>query len=98
LKPIRIWLLLFGAWVLFISGVGSQFVGSPGAIQAIRLQALLNTKKQTLADLEIRVRDLEQEAVRLDKSRHVQLREIRRTLGYAAPDELIFDFSDSEAL
>jgi hypothetical protein len=87
------WLLLVATWVLLLSGVLSEFTGSPGLLQASRLRGLLETKNTELTDLDIQMSKLEGERLRLEGSPLAQEREIRRVLGYAAPGELIFDFS-----
>jgi cell division protein FtsB len=81
---------------MFLSGAGASFVGSPGVLQGVRLKKLLESKRTALLKLEDEVIRGEEESGRLEKSRLVQEREIRRSLGYAAPDELIFDFTASE--
>ncbi|MEK6704741.1 MAG: hypothetical protein AABZ06_03050 [Bdellovibrionota bacterium] len=89
----KIWLAIFGLWLIFISGIPSGLTGSPGLIQLISLKGLLNAKEQQVIQLKDEVTRLEVQSTLLEKSHIAQRREIRRTLGYAAPDELIFDFS-----
>jgi cell division protein FtsB len=96
LTPNRVWLMVFGLWMIFLSGAFAGIVGSPGIVQAIRLNGLLESKQTQLSLIEEGVLRLQAEMERLDKSRVAQEREIRRTLGYAAPDEIIFDFSRRE--
>lgn len=96
LTPGRLWTFLFGLWGLFLSGALANFVGSPGVIQAVRLKSLLASKQQHVVRMQDELKRLQAEAVQLDKSKVVQQREIRRILGYAAADEIIFDFTDSE--
>lgn len=98
LNPHRIWLGIFGVWAFILTGALSSIIGSPGAIHAIRLQNLLHAKTTRLEKIQTQVNELQAEADRLEKSAAVQQREIRRVLGYAAPDELIFDFGSGMAL
>lgn len=90
--------MVFGAWSVILTGAASSIVGSPGVIQAMRLKKLYDSKQAHLASLEAEVKRLEGHNERLDKNRYVQEREIRRTLGYAAADEIIFDFAAAERL
>ncbi len=92
LTPLRLWLMIFGLWAVFLSGLFSSIVGSPGIIQAVRLRSLLQAKQAQMAKFEAEISRVERECESLEKSRVVQEREIRRVLGYAAPDEIIFDF------
>lgn len=96
ITPKRLWGFIFAVWGVFLSGVLAGMVGSPGAIQALRLKSLLEAKQDQISQIEGEVHALEAEAGRLEKSRVAQEREIRRTLGYAAPDEIIFDFASND--
>ncbi len=95
ISPHKIWLAFFALWALFLSGVFNSFFGPPGAIQAFRLSRLLNSKQVRLAVLEEDQVKIEEESLRLEKSRLAQEREIRKTLGYAGKDEIIFDFTST---
>jgi hypothetical protein len=92
----RLWLVLFGCWAVFLSGAVASVVGSPGVIQAVRLHSLLGAKEAQLRDVQTELARLDSERERLEKSRVAQEHEIRRTLGYAAADEIIFDFTAAE--
>ena len=92
----KLWLWIFAVWFTFLSGVFSQFVGTPGVLQALRLNTLLQDKQSAITQLESQVHKLQVEGTLVEKSRSVQEREIRRVLGYAAADEIIFDFTRSE--
>jgi cell division protein FtsB len=94
---LRIWAAIFGVWGLFLSGLLAN-MGSPGIMQAVTLDSLLSAKLAQLEQVQVDVRKLEEDYARLEQSRAVQEREIRSVLGYAAPDELIFDFSDPNSL
>jgi hypothetical protein len=93
--PTQLWLCAFALWGLFLSGAFASFVGSPGIIQAVRLKRLLDSKISDRVALQADVRKLQTEAVQLERSKVTQQREIRRVLGYTAPDEIIFDFTDT---
>lgn len=95
LTPNRIWALVFIVWSLFLSGAFAAVTGAPGILQAWRLGRLLDQRLATSAGLERHVQRLHVEQLRLERSPSVQRREIRRVLGYAAHDELVFDFSDA---
>jgi cell division protein FtsB len=98
LNPHRIWAGIFGVWAFFLTGALSGVFGGPGVIQGIRLQNLLQSRVASLDSIQTEVNQLQSESERLEKSSVVQQREIRRVLGYAAPDEVIFDFSSGAAL
>src|SRR4051812_16212824 len=89
ITPNRVWGLVFAFWTLFLSGV----VASPGTLQAVRLHDLLADRQTHVEQVQEDIRKLQTEAEELEKNKVVQQREIRRVLGYAANDELIFDFS-----
>ena len=96
LTPNQIWLAIFGIWGLLLTGCFSARLGGlvgPGVLQAIRLQNLLAAKTAQLDKIQTRVNELQNEADLIDQNPVAQQREIRRVLGYAAPDEIIFDFS-----
>ncbi len=90
------WLTLFGLWLLFLSGFFANFLGSPGVLQSIRLQNLLQMKRKQLSQVQDELKKLQIESSLFDSNRNIQEREVRRVLGYAANDEIIFDFSDPE--
>jgi cell division protein FtsB len=92
----RTWLLLFSLWLLFLSGVLTGFVGSPGVLQAVRLKNLLENKKTQLALIQKEFQKLQLESTQLETNPYAQIKEIRRVLGYAAPDEIIFDFTPTD--
>ncbi len=93
LKPQHFWIGLFTLWMVFLSGALTPFVGTPGAIQALRLRSVLNSKQELASRHEDELIKLQQQISLLEKSQVAQQLEIRRILGYAAPNELIFDFS-----
>jgi len=88
--PTRLWILLFATWLLILTGV---FGRGPGFLQLWRLDRLLASKQTKLQTLESQIAQMEGEKVRLEKSAATQEREVRRVLGYAASDEIIFDFA-----
>jgi cell division protein FtsB len=97
----RAWIGVFAVWIILLSGVfglmgETRF--APGALQAVRLNALLDSRKEQLSTLQAELDRMSSEANLLEHSRATQVREIRRTLGYAAPDEIIFDFSSPESV
>lgn len=92
--PRRLWGSLFVVWCVFLSGLPAQWFGPPGAVQLLRVTSLYNSKIKEADLVEADIRRLENESDRLAKSSSAQEREIRRSLGYAAHDELIFDFSN----
>ena len=93
-SPHRVWLAIFGIWAFLLTG----FISGPGIIQAVRLQSLLSAKQTEVARLQADTQQLRQESENLQKNPAAQEREIRRVLGYAAPDELIFDFGSQNSL
>ncbi len=86
------WLILFCLWLLFLTGLFSSFLGSPGILQAMRLNALFEQRKLQLTVLNDEVQKLESDVEKLEHNRVAQEKEIRKILGYAAKDEIIFDF------
>jgi hypothetical protein len=99
--PNQVWLALFGIWGLFLTGIFStalRGLAGPGVLQAIRLQNLLHSKNARVEKLQIEINELEAEATLIEKSPLAQKREIRQVLGYAAADEIIFDFSTGGAI
>jgi cell division protein FtsB len=96
MTPPKAWACVFAVWAVLLSGVAAQFVGSPGVIQAVRLKNLLASQQADLESEWKEVTRLQDEARYLEKSKVVQQREIRRVLGYAASDEIIFDFTGSD--
>ena len=97
----RVWIGVFAVWIALLSGVFGRVSENrlaPGVLQAVRLNALLDSRKEELGNLQSELDRLGSEAERLEHSRVTQVREIRRTLGYAAPDEIIFDFTSPESI
>lgn len=92
LAPQQSWMILFGLWTFLLSGALSNFVGSPGALQILRLWGLRDHKQGQLRQIQAEVKQLQTTSNLLEHSSSYQEREIRRVLGYAAADELIFDF------
>ena len=86
-------MILFGLWLVFLSGGLVKVLGTPGALLAYRLNSLLEIKQAELIKMQVELKRLQAEAIELESNPYVQLREIRKVLGYAAKDELIFDFS-----
>lgn len=93
----RIWVGIIALSLVLLSGVMGG-IGSPGVLQMLQVRSVLRTKQAQIEELQNQIVKLEGEAVALEKSTIVQHREIRRVLGYAAPDEIIFDFSSRETL
>jgi cell division protein FtsB len=87
------WIGIFGIWLLVISGISKNFLNSPGILQSIRLHHLLSQKQEQLTKSNKEIQRLTFEIEQLEKNRFVQQREIRRILGYAGTDEIVFDFS-----
>lgn len=96
--PNRVWIAVFGVWLFMLSGVTQHVgVGSPGLVQFLRLNALLQDRQTQATELDAEVARLEEDAAALAKSRVVQEREIRKTMGYVGENEMIFDFSLSSS-
>ena len=96
LTPTTLWLAVFSVWLLLLTGILSDFTGTPGLLQSFRLRNLLEDRRIQVAALEHTMLDLEQEHVLLEKDAKYQAAEIRRVLGYIGPDEIVFDFNRSE--
>lgn len=88
----RAWLALFGVWTLLLSGVFADFVGTPGLVQWRKLEELYHSKQAEQERLEYELARLQKEIVDMEKDPEAQRREIRRILGYVAPDEVVFEF------
>jgi hypothetical protein len=76
----------------FLSGGAAPWTGTPGVLQELNLHSLLNSKEAEQVELQGAIDRLKGEADLLEHSKTVQHREIRRVLGYAADDEIIFEF------
>lgn len=85
----RVWLGFFALWVVFLSGL---FTGAPGLWQAANRLMLRSDRQAELAKIEADIARLTQEEIDLRDNPLVQAAEIRRVLGYTAPNELVFDF------
>ena len=86
-------IFIFGIWVLFLSGLFHTYTGSPGVFQAVQLNNLLSQKEE---ELELNIKKLEKlkvEQKMVQSDSWTQHYEIRKTLGYVYPSELLFDFS-----
>ncbi len=92
LTPNKIWIGIFCLWALLLSGLLHSFIKSPGALQAYQLDSMLRSKQAQIDDSENQLITLQDEAKNLETNRTAQEREIRKVLGYAATNELIFDF------
>lgn len=92
--PNRVWMGIFAFWLFLLTGVTYDLgAGSPGLLQYTRLNGLLKERQSQLLDSDTEVEKIEIEAAALEKSRVIQEREIRKTMGYVGENELIFDFS-----
>jgi cell division protein FtsB len=92
MTPNRLWIGIFCLWLVFLSGIA----GAPGVIQAVKLSSLLQSKHAQVTVAQVDISKLETDIALLETSRVVQEREVRRVLGYAGNDEIIFDFTGSE--
>lgn len=96
--PNRVWIGLFAFWLFMLSGMSEGFgFGSPGLIQFLRLNSLLADRQAQSAEIDTEIGKIEEEAIALEKSRPLQEREIRKTMGYVGENEIIFDFSLSSS-
>ncbi len=93
MKSHKFWLVVFSIWTILLSGAFSSIVGSPGILDWMRLDSLLSEKEKQIAGVESEIERLKSESHLLESSAALQQREIRRVLGYAGKDELIFDFT-----
>jgi cell division protein FtsB len=89
----KLWLALLALWLAFLSGGAAPWTGTPGVLQQMNLHSFLDSKQAEQAELQGEIERLRSEATLLEHSKTVQHREIRRVLGYAAEDEIIFDFA-----
>ena len=103
-SPLRLWLALFGVWLFLLTGVLDVFSGSPllsnrasltasapGLIQWWRLTALLDDRRAKTERIQGEIQRLQTEIQLLESNAQAQEREVRRTLNYARPDEIIFE-------
>ncbi len=88
----KLWLVFFGAWILFLSGFLESFVQSPGALQLARVRFRLNEKRQEIVKIEELSESLTRSAQALEQNPAAQEREIRKILGYVAENEIVFEF------
>ncbi len=89
----RVWIAVFGIWLVLLSGILNRWTSSPGMLQWWSISRLASARHETVAQIETRIMELSSEQTRLEKSPVAQRREIRRVLGYLASDEILFDFS-----
>ena len=89
------WSGFFFLWFLFISGIFHPWTNTPGLVQLYRLKDLQSIRIDKLREFEQQITKLESDRYRLEHNSAAQEREIRKTLGYAAPKELIFDFIET---
>jgi len=94
-RSAKAWLAVFGLWGMILTGAFSPVISSPGVIQAIRLAHLLKAKQAQADQLEQQLDQLSAEKSSLQQNPAAQEQAVRSVLGYAAPDELIFDFTNT---
>lgn len=88
------WMIVFGGWIIVLTGGLSPFFSqNPGVLQANRLTALKQEKVKLLQNLESEIHGMKQELELIQSNRWFQEREVRRVLGFAAPNEIVFDFN-----
>jgi cell division protein FtsB len=90
----KTWGILLGLWFLVLSGVLSQPLKTPGLLQVWQLSHFSADRTETIERLQAEVEALNTDASALLKDPTVQEREARRVLGYVAPDEIVFDFTE----
>jgi cell division protein FtsB len=99
--PNQVWIAAFSVWGLILTGTLASVLGNlvaPGVLQAVRLQNLLQAKTVQLEKIQAHINDLQSDAELIEKSPITQQREIRRVLGYAASDEIVFEFSSNQSI
>lgn len=91
------WIVFFGLWFLFLTGFFEWFRPphqlSPGLWQAWQLRRYFHFKQKQERTLDEDIQSLQQKTEVLAHHPLAQEIEIRKVLGYAASDELIFDLS-----
>lgn len=88
-----VWISFLSIWTVLLSGILSDIAGTPGLIQSLKLRSLLQTRQNDLTSLDAQMVRMDADRHRLEENSVVQEREIRRVLGYASKNEIIFDFS-----
>lgn len=91
--PTRFWIGFFLVWALLISGLVENTFHAPGIFQVVELKKLESERREKMVLLETEIAAMQSETENLQKSVALQEREIRKTLGYVAEDEILFDFS-----
>ncbi len=94
----KAWYGLIGLWLVLLSGGLAPWLGTPGVIQQVRLQNLLSARDAEQARLQSEIDRLREDSLALERSRTVQHREIRKVLGYAAENEIVFEFGSGQSL
>jgi hypothetical protein len=92
----RFWIGVFSFWLIILTGIFSGVTGSTGLVQAFRLSRLLEMRQNDVNRMQSEIRGLDQDTAKLEKNSVAQEREIRRSLGYVATDEIVYDFSSAE--
>ncbi len=89
----RVWIGIFLIWGVFLSGLLTPWLQTPGLWQYSKLTTLRDQKKVELSQLEAKIEAKDQERIALESNPDLQEKEIRRVLGYVSPNEIVFDFS-----
>lgn len=92
----RVWVGVFVLWSFALTGVLADYGGGPGVVQAMKLRRLLDQKEAQAAGIESEIAQLDSREDQLGNDSVLQEREIRKTLGYVASDEMIFDFPSNQ--
>jgi hypothetical protein len=89
----KLWLIFFGVWLIFLTGLLDPVVGSPGLKQWYKVKSSLNLRRQEVDEVEARSNLLRDAAKQLESNSVAQEREIRRVLGYLGEQEVVFEFA-----
>ena len=92
------WGIFFLIWIIFLSGIFSNWIDSPGILQAFQAKVLLSHQRQAYAKAKERAQKLSKQARHLKTNPFAQEREVRSVLGYVQDDELVFDFNGAYQL
>lgn len=79
---------------MLLSGVFPKVTQTPGIVQAVRLNNLLEKKTEDLSQIENRLQSLTKYHKDLQSKKSVQIQAIREILGYVSSDELVFEFPE----
>lgn len=88
----RLWVGFFVFWFVMLTGIFSQWTGTPGIKQWFEIHTHLSEKKQEIERVEAESTSLKNSEYQLENNPVAQEREIRKVLGFVDQNEIVFEF------